>query len=238
MQNVNEGIGEYEKLTDTLIFFGEGVTLDFVVELAYKYQGQRRYYYSEYRYVSHRYDEDVGVVGIKRTPIYYLQLVQKNNPFFLRINRAMQSALQQIMEEADKWYSPKSKVFQYKEDKLTVVGEHLLRMPFPDGFGIGFAPVVLYNNKLFDKGCRLYLNDSNNFVDISVDKFKEFLNIIQKLEMYTAYLGVLNQVRLTRSEMKDHRFIDRSNDNDQAFSKNSKAQGRGNFFDQQNKRRN
>jgi hypothetical protein len=106
-------------------------------------------------------------------------------------------------------------------------------MPFPDGYGIGFAPVVIYYNRLYDKGCRLYLNDSKNFVDISVDKFKEFLNVIQRLEMYTACLGVLNQVRLTRAEMKEQRFVMKSDDEQGAFSNNSKANGRGSFFEQQ-----
>ena len=199
--------------------------------------GDRRFYYSEYRYVSHKYNNDVGVVSVRRHFNYYLQLVQKGNPFYLRINRAMQDALQGIMEQANKWYSPNSKVFQYKEGKLEVIGEHLVRMPFPDGYGIGFAPVVLFNNRLYDKGCRMYMNDHNNFVDMPVDKFKEFLNVVQRLEMYTAAINLLNSIPMTRDEMQKTRSIDRSGQQE-AFGKNSKTNGRGNFFEQQRKRSN
>lgn len=231
--NANDewSVDDYEKIVDTLIYFGDGLTLDFCVELAYKSNRERKSFYSEYRYAASKYDGK-RVINIKRRVVAYLALTQK--PFRIVIRRSMQDDLQAVMSRVDKWFTD-SKIFSYKENKLVTIGEHSLSVPFPNGGGLRFEPVVVFKDGIYDKGVRMYLNDSENFVDISALKFKEFYNTVERLEYYTAAAAVLSSINIPREEAQKYRIELEATDGEYdtgAFKNNKFGGSRANsFFD-------
>ena len=224
---------EYEKVVDTLMNFGDKCTLEFIVSLAYNFKDDRKYYYSEYEYDgSIKYpDYHENLVSIHRRIRGYLAINDKQSGIRTIILRSMLGELQKVMETVDKWLSPKSKVYVYEENKLMVVGHRQEVLPFPDGYGLLFEPIVVNEDGLYNMGVRIYLNDSSNWMDIGIEKFKEFLIIVQKIDYYQAALAVINSIPMEERDRLANR-VHMGEDQpmrQSLFKNNGKKRGSG-FF--------
>ena len=194
----------YEKIIDTLMYLGDGVSLDFVVTLAWKNKkDERQMYYSEFEYsaVQKYNDPKLRVKTIKRTIKSFLSFSIKKSGIRIQIPRSLRSAFEEILLKADKWYTTeRPKVFSYDGKKMEILNNRQVKIPLPDGYGIMMEPIVLLSNGLYNMGCRLYLNDSSIFVDITVEQFKELLDIVTHIDYYTAAVAVLNSLPLDNDD--------------------------------------
>lgn len=178
--------------------FGDKVVLNFVVDLAYRTNdGFRKGIYQEYEYESKKYRDQSSLITIRRKIGGYLQIYQYGNPISFNIKRAALNMLQSQLERADKWFDPKSKVFSVnKEGEMLLTRDDRVTIVLAYGNTIALEPII-YETREYEKmmGSRMLLNAEDNYVDFSVETFKEFLNIVQRIDYYQAALSVINSVQ-------------------------------------------
>ena len=191
---------DYDRITDTLMFFNQYIKLSFTVALSKKDKmGNRAHIHTDMEYPSKFHDQNVAR-SIKRDLNYYFTIDNTNdfgNGLVLRpqdVEILKMLLNQQILP----WFFGVNRVFGIKEDKL-YIKEYSGSVVYAqsDYKFISFDPIVFtYEDGKYKEGIRIYLNNQDAFADLDIDRFMQFVNIIKCTDMYNAALTMINYVKI------------------------------------------
>jgi len=180
---------DFDKITDTVMFFNSTHTLDFCTRLSGKDKnGYRRFYEFEMEYQSNQFlGTDVGR-SIKRTLNFYYLINNKNmftGSMILRVNDVY--ILNSIIAtKALPWFFGESRIFDEKHNKLVITGTYNPVEYIKDLQNwLRFEPIVIeYEDGTYKEGIRMTINTNEDFVDMNIDKFLEFFSYLNHQNMY------------------------------------------------------
>jgi hypothetical protein len=192
---------DYDKITDTLMNFDNVISLKFSVLLSKNSKTKdRNHIHSEWVYPS-KYMNTNESRSITRWMNYYFILDIKGDFTGSVILRPQDVEVIKMLIDSKilPWFFDASKrVFQIKENKMFLKGE-VAPAIFPQNEYkyIMFTPMVLqYEDNNSKEGIRMYLNNDSTFVDIDIDKFMGFVNIIKCTDMYNAACNLINYAKM------------------------------------------
>lgn len=232
---------DYDKITDTLMYFSREISLNFCVNLTRKnQQGNVIHFHSEYNF----YNESLGKnsYSIKRniTPSF---IINDNKDYrnSILIRPQDVSLLQMVLNSnIIPWVIGPKRIYHMNQDnKLIIKGKwNQVDFPLSDYKYISFAPIIItYQDSTMKEGIRFTINDKTNYVDIDINKFMEFYYYICNTDMYNAAIGLLNYVKTgpygenLYTFGKDNNYNKDNGYNDWNEAKKSGKGKKNNFFD-------
>lgn len=183
---------DYEMLSDFIGWLGSPFQYKFVVKLAKKDKnGNRDGFHKEYMYKSNYNSVDM-ICSIKRSFDYYIT-IENNNGVYIQIRPQNMIMLQNIANQIS-GYLFNEAYWAIKSKKLVIKGkpQPLFIYNLPMGKWMSFEIIVIEYNGEFDKGVRIAFSDGNQFTDVRIDTFMEFLYFINSFNMYQAALEIVN----------------------------------------------
>jgi len=212
---------EYDRITDVLMYMNQDITLNFVVSLAKASKNnQRMFYHYETQYKAKRYDGEVR--SIKRNMNYFFVLDNKQdfgNGLLLRPSD-VELLKMLIDKQVLPWFYDKDK-YAYKiiDEKMYIGNYEPVTFTQSATQFIQFTPTIFsYENDTYKEGIRMNIN-TNGVVDITLDRFMQFYNILHT-DMYIAACCLCNYVKSMPYGINSHvmgglgggRFEDNWND--------------------------
>lgn len=204
-----------DKLSDDVYALGINVVLKFNVSLSKSSNGTRYHFHKEFEYPS-RSDDIPSLVTIRRSFDYYLSIesTQKDsngNKIFIRIGPAEFLMFKKGLEIAVSWFNDSKYKNLYAKNK----GELIMLPPIPDytisnlpmGKYIELAPTIVEKGMANDDkfpGVRLVLGDSNDVVNMTLEKFMGLYYIVSTFNMYQCAIELINY--LERPEFGTNRI--------------------------------
>lgn len=188
---------DYDKISDTLMFFSKDITLNFCVGLTRKNQrNEIVHFHNEYEYKSN----GKQCYSIKRSINAYFTINDYrdyNNGVMIR---AQDIALLQMIMNASiiPWVVGPKRIYAFDSNqKLIIKGKwNQVDFPLSEYKYLSFAPIVItYQDQTMKEGIRITINDKSNYVDIDINKFMEFYYYICNTDIYSAAIGLLNYVK-------------------------------------------
>ncbi|MCD8224326.1 MAG: hypothetical protein LUC99_05700 [Clostridiales bacterium] len=195
---------DYDKISDTLLYFSRTISLRFNVRLASKNRdGRRKPYHVEYRYPTEQYSNVGEVISLKRDFRFYFSIEDaddlKNG---VMITPQDVTILKLRIENSIlPWFiDGKRNIFGENPDngKLIITGQWEPQyMIFKDYKYLEFMPIVLEDeNGKTDRGIRMCMNSTGNFTDMSLYTFMEFYYYIANTDMYSVAANMLVYVKM------------------------------------------
>lgn len=182
---------DYEKMSDDLFYFGNGIMLRMNVALAKKDKnGLRDFFHKEYKYSSKYPDKD-KVITLRRSFDYYLSMdVKDNYEKSVVIREKDMIAFQYKLSEILKWFS---ELFKIKDKKLVIQGSYsTITVNNLGGKTLKFDPIILpFQDGSYKEAVKLTF-DKELSVDLDVDKFMQFTYIMNTINLYQSASTMLN----------------------------------------------
>ena len=183
---------DYDKISDTLIYFSQEITLRFNVQLGRKDKdGKRKFFHRETAYES-KYSNVGPVASIKREMNFFFS-IDDSRDYLNNIMIGIQDVfLLRILMEKNiiPWFIGNKNIFGLSPDdgKLIITGEwKLQQFTLTDYKYLQFEPIILdYEDGKSGYGIRMTVNHPENFVDIDLNRFMAFYYIISNTDMYSA----------------------------------------------------
>lgn len=195
---------QYEKLVDDVYILGRDMILKMNVTLGRKKKDDTRYnYHNEYMYSSNKYLDMNRLITMRRSYDFYLTIENLSSSNFQNSIMIRPQDMYNILnklEECRKWFIDEkySNLYAYSNDnKLVIIDEPppvLIKGLAADKRIVIEPTIITYENVQLE-GVRMYVNDLNNFTDITVDRFMGFVYIMNTIDMFNAaqhmisYLG-------------------------------------------------
>ena len=189
----------YDRITDTLMYLSSNFSLEFVVNFASKKKdGGRSFFHSEFTKQSQYYNIDISKT-IRRVHRYYYVISQKNTfggGFVMRhsdvfiLTNAFEN---KIMP----WFFGKTRIFDIVEDRLVIKGKYEIFMyPQSEYSYLSIAPLVReFENGQYKEGVRIFVNDQDQYFDLTLDNFLGFYHILKNTDMVTLASTMMNYVK-------------------------------------------
>ncbi len=203
-------VSQYERISDTIMWFNADVCLKFNVSLAKKdAKGHRKFFYKEWAYDS-KYADTGEVISIKRDIRAFLtidNIRQNNGQGGIMIERGDLPLLRAKVGEAASWIT-NPKVFKTvgNDNRLQIMSDVRCDMNLGDRSALLFEPVVLtYESSTQEPGIRMSMGDTKNFVDVKPTTFMEFFEILRTLDMYTAACAVIASIPMSKEDAESLR---------------------------------
>lgn len=191
---------DYDRISDTLIYFDNGITFEFSVQLSKPDKDKkRRFFESEYEYPS-KYSGRDKDHSIKRAMSFYFAFNVKDN-FMAGIvlrNQDVEVLKTLISQHVLPWFIGKSRIFKVVDGKLTIVG-NIDPVFFTQSIYkyIRFDPTVIdYNDGTYKEGVRMELSNQSVWTYIDIDKLFGLLNLLKNTDMYSAAIGLTNYMKM------------------------------------------
>ena len=191
---------DYDRISDTLLYFDNGISLDFIVQLSRPDRFKnRRFYESEFEYGS-KYSGRVNDRSIKRFMLFNFALNVKDDYLAgikLR-NQDVEILKMLLSQKVIPWFIGDNKIFKIVDSKLTIVGNIDPVFYTQSVYKyIRFDPTVIsYEDGTFKEGVRMELSDPSIWTYIDIDKLFGFLNLLKNTDMYNAAIGLCNYVKM------------------------------------------
>ena len=186
---------QYEKISDTLAYLGNGVNLKFSIDLGFKNKadGGKRFQYGEYRYQSNKYTNISNLITVKRRFKPYLSIEYPGVNGSTENVYIPPSAILGMREKFNKFDKYITKAFRLdNNNKLVLIQDKIVSSkstPYP-GNEIEIHQDMYYppqDNRSVKEhseiGVRMILNRSYSFT-MSITMWKEFLYYIMTCDMY------------------------------------------------------
>lgn len=189
----------YDKISDTLIYFNNDISLKFIVSLNRKgADGNIINFHNEYSYDSSYFGKKS--YAIRRYFVPYFSLDDKrdfkNN---IMIKPSDVCLLQLVMNNnIIPWVMGNSRIYGMdKEGKIIIKGKwSQADFPLSDYQYLSFIPIVVtYDDNTTKEGIRMVMNNKDNFIDMDINKFMEFYYYINNTDIYNAAIGLVNYVK-------------------------------------------
>ena len=191
---------DYDRISDTLIYFDNGISFEFSVQLSKPdMMKNRRFFESEYSYPS-KYSGRDNDHSIKRVMSYNFALNVKDNfmaGIMLR-NQDVEILSRLISENVLPWFMGNSRIFKVVDSKLTIIG-NIDPVLFTQSIYkyIRFDPTVIdYNDGTFKEGVRMEISDPAIWTYVDIDKLFGLLNLLKNTDMYGAAIGLTNYAKM------------------------------------------
>lgn len=199
---------DYNKISDSLMWFDSTHVLKFCVVLQKKdKKGDIVPFHKEFSFMNKSNNTEQLTI-VRDYSFYYIIEDIKNKGNFTANNtsillHANDVELLRILLERNlyPWFLPptRDKIFgKDNMNRLIVKGNQKVQFPVTNRSYLEFRPTIIeYENTDEQKeGVRLIMNDIDNFIDISIDKFMEFGNYIIHTDMINAAMNMLTYVKL------------------------------------------
>ena len=186
---------DYEKISDTLMYFDRTHILKFNVSLATKdKEGHRWFFHKESVYNNDKYtDPNRDLVSIRRNMTFYFS-IDDTEDYKRGILIGIQDKpfLLQLMDNVISWFTT-NPIFDIKEGSYHILGEYEPQAYiFNGGKSLEFYPVVLdYGAGQTDCGVRLCINGHETFIDLDFKRFMIFYTILKETDMYGTACSIL-----------------------------------------------
>lgn len=190
---------DYDRISDTLMYLSDSITLNFTVTLSRKDRnGGRAFFHYETEYNS-KYIGATKGRAIKRNMTFYFIIDNKNdfgNGFILRPQDVM--ILTTIMEQKliPLYFDPNRRIYKIIDGKhLAITGEfESIIYPQSEYKVLSFIPIVCtYEDGTSKEGVRININ--KDFVDLDIDKFMGLYYILKNTDMYSAACSMTAYVK-------------------------------------------
>lgn len=182
---------DYEKMSDDLLYLGNGIMFRMNVSLAKKDKnGMRDHFHKEYKYSSKYPDKD-KVITLRRSFDYYLSMdVKENYEKSIIIREKDIMVFQYRIPEVIKWFS---ELFKIKNKKLVIQGKYnSVTIPNLNNKTLQFDPTVIsYPDGTYKEGIR-FTFDPELSTDVDIDKFMHFTYLINTINLYQSASTMLN----------------------------------------------
>ena len=192
---------DFDKITDTIIFFDSIHTLDFCTRLSGKDKnGYRRFYEFEMQYQSNQYTGTSVGNSIKRSMNFYYIINNKTlftGSIMLKVNDVY--VLHNILSDrVMPWFFSNDRIFTEKSNRLVINGTYNPVEYIKDLQNwLRFEPIVMsYEDGTYKEGVRMTINSNDDFVDMNIDKFLEFFAILNYQTMYIQAQAQCNYAKM------------------------------------------
>ena len=244
---------DYDRISDTLMFFSDSIMLEFVVNLSSKDKnGNRVFFHTEIDYDSNKYYGVDKGHSIKRRMTFYYVINDKrafDRSFIIRPEDAMM--LTMIIEsQILPWYfDPKRNIFSIIEGQLKIIGKFQdITFAKNEYSYLKFSPCVYrFEDNTYKEGIRMYLS-SDTYVDMEIDKFLGLYYFLSKVDMYSVACSMatyakvepynVNAISMNGLGSSNRRLLDNPNmfsPEDNSSSEKQKAMN--NFFSKTTKKK-
>ena len=190
---------DYDKISDTIMWFNQNYTLKFNVILKRRTKEGAEYpFHSEYKSLNPKSDKEY--LSISRSFNFYFSIdnrINFNNGIMLRPND-IELLSMVIQNNIYPWFSGKTSVFGTDDQGKRVLKGKVKDIAFPlsDQKYISFRPILIeYDNGQSSEAIRIVINKEEDFFDITINKFMEFAYYIIHTDMYTAATNLLTYVK-------------------------------------------
>ncbi len=230
---------DYSKISDTLMWLDNFHILKFNVTLqkANTSSGGMSSFHKEFSFMNK--NTNTEMISISRDYSFYYSIEEAknknwNNSLILRPGEVEVLGMI-IPRNIYPWYfstTEKQSAFMTKDGQLVVKSGLKAQMPLNDKSYLEFRPIVIEfeNSHEQKQGIRFIINRSDNYIDMSIDKFLEFNAYILRTDMLTAAMTMLNYVKTRPYGM--NMIGSRSNNNYQQNNSNysNNSGGKKGFF--------
>lgn len=187
---------EYDKMSDTLLNFGNSAYLKLIVSLSSKTQdGQKRNPIEQYRYPSNKYVNTSHLISLKRNFNPYLVIEYPNvdaNEYSSIKTKQIMIGMYSIMGLLDIMIDFDKKIeqaFGYKKNKLYLLNDCITPVKsYPSsGNVIEFVQDIFYsgpNKDVPNLGVKMTLNNEYTIVMNAFTTWKSFLYLIHTSDLY------------------------------------------------------
>lgn len=190
---------EYDRITDTLMWLSDNISLNFTVGLSRKTKtGERAFYHYETKYGSDKYGTPLR--SIKRQVSYAFTIDCKDDFLAGMMLRPQDVELlvRIINNKVFPWYfgdDPKQLAFKIIDDKL-ILNDFSPVSFIQDSKWLSFQPAVYVDpyTELESRGIRLELYSGISWI-MTIDKFMGFFHIISTSDMYGIACSMCNYVK-------------------------------------------
>lgn len=191
---------DYEKISDTLLYFSQDIAFKFSVLLARRrLDGSRSFFSREVRYQPPQYNSPV--VSIKREMQFYFSIDDKRDFTMgvqLRPNDVMMLGMV-LANGVNPWIIGKSRIFGENPDtkQLMIKGKWKeITFVLSDSKYMKFYPIVMmYEDGKTIEGIRIVLNSPSNYVDIEANRYFSFFHLLTTTDMYACAIGLVNYIK-------------------------------------------
>lgn len=195
---------QYEKLVDDVYILGQDMILRMNVVLGRKRKDGNRYnYHNEYMYSSNKYLDMNKLVTVRRSYDFYFTIENMSSGNFQNSIMIRPQDMYNILDKLDecrRWFTDEqySNLYAYSNDnKLVIVDEPqpVVIKGLAADKRIVIEPTIITYENIQLEGVRMYVNDLNNFTDITIDRFMGFVYLMNTVDMFSAaqhmisYLG-------------------------------------------------
>lgn len=193
---------DFDKISDTIMFFDSIHTLDFCTRLSGKDKsGYRRFYEFEMEYQSNQYIGVDSGKSIKRTMSFYYIINNKNyftSSIILKVNDVY--ILNNIIaNNVLPWFFGNNRIFAEKNNRLVIDGQFnpVEYIKDPQNW-LRFEPITIeYEDRTYKEGIRMTICTNDDYVDISIDKFLEFYGHLNYQNMYLQSEAQCNYAKMS-----------------------------------------
>ena len=193
---------DYDKITDTIIYLSDLLSLKFSVVLAKnasRNDKTRKHMHSEFVYPSKYIGTDYSRSLLRTMNLFYFVIDIKNDfAGSIVLSPGDIEMLKIFMDQkVIPWYFGQNPAFQIKDGMLYLseYGEPAIYTQSAYKY-IGFEPIVLVDeNKECEQGLRLFVNNRDTICDLDMETFMKFVNIIKNTDMYGAACSLVNYVK-------------------------------------------
>lgn len=189
---------DYDKITDTIMFFDQCTTFNFCVSLSRKNKNNNIVpFHSEYKYGNEYLGKES--YSIKRNIDCYFvinDIKDYNNSVIIRPGDIIMLKML-INDLIIPWFVGTKRLFHFDNNKRLILKGKYSRAEFPvsDYKYIAFTPIIIeYEDGTQKEGVRMELNAKDHYVDMNINKFFEFYYFVTETNMYNAATNMINYV--------------------------------------------
>ena len=208
---------DFDKISDDILYLGNNMILRMNVVLARMNNKDRSriFYHKEFMYDA-KYSDKTSVGTLRRSFQYFLS-IDKTDLYISNVIIRPQDMILLISKlgEASKWFN--GTVFGMKKGKIVIHNkpESIIVNGLCEGKFIMFDPIVIdYDDGNQTQGVRLTVSTTDNYTDLSADRFfglyyaLKNINMFQSAQLMLNYLGrpELGQLCTDYSGMGDDNY--------------------------------
>ena len=226
---------DYSKISDTLMWLDMDHSLKFCVTLKKYDNGNENNFHKEYTYLNTS-NNTMNISIVRNYNFYFLLEDKKNKTTGSVAFRPGDVELFKMVINNNiyPWFIGRSRVYEKKDGCLIVKGKAKVQFPLNNQNYIEISPIVIEfeNSSEQKEGIRLVINRSDNYFDITIDKFMEFSYIMCNTDMVNAAMNMLTYVKSKPYgvNMVDIHNNTQWNRNSNYNSGNSNNGGKSGFF--------
>lgn len=189
---------EYDRITDTLMYLSDNLTLNFTVGLSRKGKsGDRIFYQYETRYGSDKYGSPLRSVKRQMNFAFVIDCKDDFSAGIMLRPQDVELLTRIIDQKVIPWFiDPNSSVFKIIDDEI-IISEYTPTSFIQSDRWISFEPAVYtdpFANDMQTRGIKIELYSGYGCI-LSVDKFMGFYHLLAHTDMYGIACNMCNYVK-------------------------------------------